>query len=364
MSKRIELDAPCLGALEKKYLCEAVDSSFVSSVGPFISKFEQKIADYLHAGTAVAVQSGTSAIYMALHVLGIGPGDEVIVPSLTFVATVNAVLYAGAVPVIVDVDPLTWNMDPNKVKGAITAKTKAIVPVHVYGNPCDMDAIMRVAKEHGLRVVEDATESLGATFNGRHTGTCGHFGCFSFNGNKLITTGGGGMVVGHDQEQIERIRYLVNQAKNKDRPGFHAEMGFNYRMTNIEAALGLAQFEQIGAFLKKKKAFKEIYQDVLGPLGYVHFQGVYPNASHSFWLTCMTVKKDIDMTGVIRYLLKDHIHTRRIFIPLDQMPYLGTHAACPVASAIHERGMCLPSSMLNEEKDIQEAAFKIREVLW
>ncbi|MBI4309255.1 MAG: aminotransferase class I/II-fold pyridoxal phosphate-dependent enzyme [Candidatus Omnitrophica bacterium] len=364
MFKEIQLDAPSLGEIEKKYLCQAIDSGFISSVGPFIPEFERKMADYLGVKGAAALQSGTAAIYMALYELGLGPGDEVIVPALTFAATVNPVLYAGATPVIVDVDIKTWNIDPARVKEAVTGRTKAIVPAHLYGNPCHMGEIMDIAREHGLHVIEDATESLGATVDGKHTGSFGNFGCFSFNGNKLITTGGGGMVVGNDIERIEHIRYLANQSKDKDRPGFHSEMGFNFRMTNIEAALGLAQFEQIDMFLDKKKRFKGIYQEKLGGLSCVSFQGQYDNAVESGWLTCIEIEKNIDIPDLMHTLKNKGVPTRRIFVPVNEMPYLKKYAGhCVHAAEIYGRGLCLPGSVLNEVKDMEETALMIRKVL-
>ncbi len=362
MFKRIQLDAPSLGKIEKKYLCQTVDSGFISSVGPFIPQFEEKIARYLGVKRAVAVQSGTAAIYMSLYEIGIGPGDEVIVPSLTFAATVNPVLYLKATPVIVDVDAKTWNIDPIKIKQAITKKTKAIIPVHVYGNPCDMNKIMTIAHQHGLYVIEDATESLGAKYDGRHTGVFGEFGCLSFNGNKLITTGGGGMVVGNNVDRIEHIRYLVNQSKDKDRPNFHSEMGFNFRMTNIEAALGLAQLERIEDFLGKKRIFKEIYEKAFTDLADVSLQGKYSKAIESSWFTCIQLARGVDILKFIQILQKKNVPTRRVFIPLNQMPYLKKYSKDYThALEIYDRGLCLPSSTTNDEKDIKEAAKIIRE---
>lgn len=251
--EKIYLDAPNLGPVEKEYLVKCLNSNYVSTVGPFVPDFEEEFARLLGAEAAVAVQSGTAALHMALHALGIGPGDEVIVPSLTFIATVNPVLYVGARPVIVDVDPATWNIDPVGLEQAVTENTRAVIPVHLYGNPCQMDAIMEIARRYNLYVIEDATESLGALFNGHYTGTFGDFGCFSFNGNKLITTGGGGMLVTGDRERAQRVKFLVNQARDAARGYYHPEMGFNYRMTNIEAALGLAQLSRFRELLARKK---------------------------------------------------------------------------------------------------------------
>lgn len=216
MSK-IFLDDPNLGELEKKYLTKAIDTNFISVVGPFVPEFEEKFAQYIGSKKAVSTQSGTAALHMALYQLGIGKEkeDEVIVPALTFIATINPILFVGAKPVIVDVDPITWNIDPQEIRKAINKNSKAIIPVHLYGNVCNIEEVVEIARENDLFVIEDATESLGATYKGKQTGTFGDFGCFSFNGNKLITTGGGGMIVSNNQEQAEHIKFLVNQARDR-----------------------------------------------------------------------------------------------------------------------------------------------------
>ncbi|MDD4183627.1 MAG: aminotransferase class V-fold PLP-dependent enzyme, partial [Candidatus Omnitrophica bacterium] len=289
MSKIYHLDAPNAGRIEKKYLTKAIDSGYISTFGPFVGQFEKKFAKFLGAKKAVALQSGTAALHMSLLEAGIGDGDEVIVPCLTFVATVNPVLYVGAKPVLADVSPDTWNIQPEEIESHITTKTKAIIPVHLFGTCCDMGRIMEIAQKYNLVVIEDSTESLGVSFKGKQTGMFGNFGCFSFNGNKLITTGGGGMIVSEDEKKIEHIRFLINQAADKNRSYYHPEIGFNYRMTNIEAALGLAQLERINSFLDKKRKFTKIYQQILGVLPYVEFQKQYTQAQGARWLNCMVI---------------------------------------------------------------------------
>ncbi len=361
---KVFLDDPNLGNLEKKYLLKAIDTNFVSVVGPFVPEFEEKFAGYIGAKKAVSTQSGTAALHIALYELGIGEGDEVIVPDLTFIATINPILYVGATPVIVDVSPKTWNIEAEEIEKAITKKTKAIIPVHLYGNPCNLDEIIEIAKEHHLFVIEDATESLGATYKGRQTGTFGDFGCFSFNGNKLITTGGGGMIATNDEKQAEHVKFLVNQARDASQGYYHPEVGFNYRMTNIEASLGLAQLERIDEFLAKKKAFRKIYQEILGDLPYIQFQEEYDNAEGSWWLTCIKIEKDIDISNLMLKLKEKGIPTRRIFMPASEMPYLKKFSKpCPNAYEIYNHGICLPSSTLNEEEDIRKAALVIKETL-
>ncbi len=362
---RTQLDAPNVGDLEKKYLSRCIDSTFVSTYGPFVPEFEEKFAKYIGTKRAVSLQSGTAALHMALYELGVGKNDEVIVPSLTFIAAINPVLYVGAKPVIVDVDPETWNIDPEEIKKAITSKTKVIIPVHLYGNSCDMDAIMEIAKEHNLYVIEDVTESLGATYKGMFTGTFGYFGCFSFNGNKLITTGGGGMITSENEASAEHIKFLVNQARDESKGYYHPEMGFNYRMTNIEAALGLAQFERLEGFLEKKREFRQIYQEILSDLPYIKFQKEYDKAKGSWWLTCIEIeKKDVNINSLMQKLKETGIQTRRIFVPASEMPYLRRYSnECSNAYEIYEKGICLPSSTLNSVDTIEKAALILREIL-
>lgn len=362
--RKVELDAPNLGEYEKQYLNKCIDSSFVSTFGPFVSELENKFAKYVGVKRAVSVQSGTAALHIALHELGVGKDDEVIVPSLTFVATINPILYVGAKPVIVDVDLETWNIDPGEIKKAVTEKTKAVIPVHLYGNPCNTDSIIKIAEEYGLYVIEDATESLGATYKGKQTGTFGNMGCFSFNGNKLITTGGGGMIVTNDETKAEHIKFLVNQARDDSKGYYHPEMGFNYRMTNIEAALGLAQLRRLDEFLNKKRKSRQIYQEILDDLPYVKFQKEYNGAKGSWWLTCIKIEKDISINGLMQKLKEKDIQTRRIFIPAREMPYLRSYSrSCPNAYEIHEKGFCLPSSTLNKEEMIEWVAGVLKTVL-
>jgi len=365
MNKNIELDAPNVGKLEKEYLNHCIDSTFISTFGPFVPEFEEKFAGYIGAKKAVSTQSGTAALHMALYQLGIGEGDEVIVPSLTFIATINPILYVGATPVMVDVSPKTWNIEGEEIEKAITKKTKALIPVHLYGNPCNLDEIIEIAKNHNLFVIEDATESLGASYKGRQTGTFGDFGCFSFNGNKLITTGGGGMIATNDEKQAEHIKFLVNQARDASQGYYHPEVGFNYRMTNIEASLGLAQLERIDKFLEKKREFRKIYQEVFNDLPYIKFQENSDNASGGWWLTCIRIdKNNVDIDNLKLKLKEKEIPTRRIFIPVSEMPYLKEFSKpCPNSYEIYNRGICLPSSTLNEEEDIRKAALIIKETL-
>lgn len=365
ISKTIYLDAPSVGSAEKRYLGYAVDTGYVSSVGQFVIDFEKAFARYVGVKGAVATQSGTSALHMALHELGIGRGDEVIVPALTFIASINPVLYVGAKPVFADIDGRTWNIDPERIERLVTKRTRAILPVHLYGNPCDMGAIKKIAGKHRLGVIEDATESLGATYKGRQTGTFGDFGCFSFNGNKIITTGGGGMVVGRDPGKIGHIKFLVNQAKDRANSLYHPEVGFNYRMTNIEAALGLAQLEKVDRFLAKKRQINAIYREELGSIEDIRFQEAYAGSRSSHWFTCIAFTKKTDVTRMQKRLKKYNIPTRRIFMPITEFPPYRKYGsgACASSRGLYERGLCLPSSVLNSKEDIYFVAKKLRELV-
>jgi len=364
MCKKIYLDAPNVGELEKEYIAKAIDSGYVSTVGPFVPEFEDKLSRYLNVTKAVSVQSGTAAIHIALHELGIGPGDEVIVPALTFIATINPVTYVGATPVFVDVDARTWNMNPKEVEKNITERTKAIIPVHFYGNPCNMDELIRIANKHNICIVEDATESLGAKYKGKFTGTFGDFGCLSFNGNKVITTGGGGMVVGNDKSKLEHIRFLANQAKDKSKELNYSEIGFNYRMTNIEAALGLAQAERLKQFLAKKRIFNNIYRENLKDTC-ICFQEEYPGAESSYWLTGIVFEKDIDIVLLQMKLKAKGVPTRRIFEPVVEfIPYRKyKQKQYENSYQIYEKGLCLPASTLNSEDDIRYVCKCLKEII-
>lgn len=365
MYKKIYLDAPNVGEAEKKYLARAIDDGYVSTVGPFVSKFEENFAGYLGTKKAISTQSGTTAIYMALYELGIKKGDEVIVPALTFVATVNPVKYLNATPVFVDIAGNTWNIDPEKIEEAVTKRTKAIMPVHFYGNPCEMDRIIELAKKHKLFVVEDATESLGAKYLDRHTGTFGDFGCFSFNGNKIITTGGGGMVTGNNVAKLEHIKFLANQGRDETKGYYHPEVGFNYRMTNLEAALGLVQMNKLRGFLNKKREFYNIYRKELKGKISVHFQEEYRNAKSSRWLTCVRFGQKINIVNLQRKLGERGIPTRRIFMPVTEFPPYRKYKKGSYSNAyeIYENGLCLPGSTLNSEEDIYLVCKTLKELV-
>jgi len=354
MSRQIYLDAPNIGEEEKRYLAKAIDTGHISTFGPFVSEFESKFSDYLGIQTAVSLQSGTAGLHMALYELGINKSDEVIVPNLTFIATVNPVVYVGAKPVFVDVDLETWNISAGEIEKKVTKNTKAIIPVHFYGNPCNMDEIMSIAEKHRLSVIEDAAESLGAKYKGRFTGTIGDFGVFSFNGNKVITTAGGGMLSSKDTKYTDHIRFLVNQARDEKLGWIHSELGFNLRMTNLEASLGLAQMERLEEFLAKKRAFNRIYKEELKEVKGISFQEESSGSESSFWFSCLLFKKDVCIPTLQKELKAKGIPTRRVFPPITESGPYKKYKQPDLKNSyyIYERGLCLPSSTLNSEDNI------------
>lgn len=366
MERKINFDVPNISNVEKEYMIKALDSRYVSTIGAFLDEFEVKMQQYLKCGKAVATQSGTAALHISLHELGLGPGDEVIVPVTTFIASINPLIYVGAKPVFVDVDADTWNICPEKIERAVSKKTKAILPVHLYGNPCDMTKIMAIARKHNLFVIEDATESLGANINGQFTGTFGDMGCFSFSGNKTITSGDGGMVVGNDQKKMEHIKYLVNQAKDATGGYFHSEVGFKYGMSNLEAALGLAQFSRLQEFLSIKRDICQIYQEELKEVKGIKFQKLYDKAVSSWWLTCVLIDREFQITDLQEALMKKGIPTKRFFVPIVEFPPYKDHqqhGPFPNAYKIYKQGLCLPSTTVNSMDDTRFIGKSIRELL-
>jgi perosamine synthetase len=352
---------PDLSDLERAYAREAVDSGWISSLGPFIERFEQAFAELTGAEHCVAVSNGTVAIHLALVAARVGPGDEVIVPDLTFAATAAAVHHAGATPVLVDVDRATWCLDPALVEAAITPRTKAIMPVHLFGHPAAMDQINALAKKHGIFVLEDAAEAHGARFAGQVVGSIGDAGCFSFYGNKLITTGEGGAVTTNDGALAKRLRFLKDHAMSADRRYFHPEVGFNYRMTNIQAAIGTAQIERFPAMLAKKQAVLATYREQFRALGtdVVLNPAVAPSEPVCWMVTALLPgawdgERMREFMGRMR---SNHgVDTRPFFVPMHELPPYApsrlVRGATSVASDLAARGICLPSSTKLSAADI------------
>ncbi len=340
---KIPVYQPSLSGNEKKYVNECLDSSWISSKGRFVSLFEQGFAHYTGVKYATSVSNGTVALHLALLALGIGNGDEVIVPTLTYIASVNAIAYTGAIPVFVDSLEDTWQMDPADVRHKITPKTKAIMAVHLYGHPCDMDSLVSIAKEHDLFLVEDCAEAFGALYKGKHVGCFGDISTYSFFGNKTITTGEGGMVVTDDDTLYDRAVHFKGQGLAKHREYWHDVVGYNYRMTNICGAIGLAQLEQADNFIAKKIQIAEWYREGLKGLPII-FHPKIGDVRHSYWMCSILVNDPSKRDPLRAALAEAGIETRPLFYPVHTMPmYSQKYQRHPVAENLGWRGMNLPS---------------------
>jgi len=359
---------PEIGEEELSNVVEAVKSGWVSSKGKFIEEFENSFAKYIGIKHGVATSNGTVALHLALAALGIGPNDEVIVPDLTFAATINAVLYVGAKPVMVDVDPDYWCLSPDSVRKAVTPRTKAIMPVHLYGHTCDMDAIMEIAEQHGLYVIEDAAEAHGAEYKGKKVGSFGHIACFSFYGNKIITTGEGGMCLTNDGELAERMRTLRDHGMDPEKRYWHKVIGFNYRMTNLQAAIGVAQLSKIEKFIEKKRRIARLYAEELSSIEGITLHPEMPWAKCVYWLYSVLInekKTGINRDKLAKKLQNYGIETRNFFYPLHVMPPYQKYANLPYPASlsISRRGLSLPSSVKLSEEDINYITEKIKEAI-
>lgn len=310
---------PDLGGNELKYVTDAVLSTWISSAGKYIDEFENGFAKFCECKYGVATSNGTVAIHLALLAVGIEPGDEVIVPDFTFAATANAVLHANAKPVIVDIDPITWCIDPIEIEKAITSKTKAIIPVHVYGQPCDMDSIMAIAKKYNLKVIEDCAEAHGAKYKGKVVGSFGDVSCYSFFGNKILTTGEGGMCVTNSEEVNDMMRVLRDHGMNKQKKYWHDIVGYNYRMTNLQAALGCAQLERIGELINQRNAVEQKYRSVLNEFSFIRWQENVSDREKVTWLVSAWLPNG-GRDRLFEELKKNQIDVRPFFYPMSEMP--------------------------------------------
>lgn len=363
----IPLSIPEIRGNEWKYVKECIDTAWVSSVGSYVDLFEIKFAEYVKAKKSVVTMNGTAAIQLALLALGIEEGDEVIVPSLTFISPVNAIKYVGATPVFVDVCRDTYVMNAEKIEELITPKTKAILPVHIYGHPADMDKIMDIAKKHNLFVIEDATEALGSEYKGRMIGTIGHIGCFSFNGNKLITTGAGGMLVSNTDDYADRAKFLSTQTKVvlENKAFYHPEVGYNFRMPNLLAAFGVAQLENIEEFLQIKRSNAEYYNKLLMNIKGVTLPVEKEGAKNCFWLYSVVIEDEFGITRdeLIQKLKERGIESRPFFMPIHDMPPYKAckHGDLKVTNELYSKGINLPSSVGLTHKDIELICEAIKE---
>jgi len=349
----IPIYQPSLTGNERKYVNECLDTTWISSKGKFIGEFEHGFAQHTGVRHAAAVCNGTVALHLALVALGIGPGDEVIVPTLTYIASVNAIAYTGATPVFVDSLIDTWQMDPADVERKVSDKTRAIMAVHLYGHPCEMDALLAIARKHELFLVEDCAEAFGTYYKGVHVGGFGDISTFSFFGNKTITTGEGGMVATNDETLHDRMVHFKGQGLAAHRQYWHDVIGYNYRMTNICAAIGLAQLEQADAFLKSKRRIAERYRSGFDGMSY-SFHEEKSDVVHSYWMCSILVDDPAKRDPLRAHLAAKGVETRPVFYPAHTMPmYAKKFQRHPVAEDIGWRGINLPSwpGMSDEQID-------------
>lgn len=345
---------PSLGGNEAKYVADAVQSGWISSLGTYVDRFEQAIKTVTGAKHAIAVCNGSVALHLALHCLDVGPGDEVIVPTFTYIASINAIALAGAKPVFVDVQPEDWLIDPVSAQRAITAKTKAIMPVDLYSAVSD-PAIISLARSHGLAVVQDCAEVFGTTVDGRHAGMEADVATFSFFGNKTVTTGEGGAVISNDDALAARMRKVKGQGQSATRRYWHDEIGFNYRMTNIAAAIGVAQVERLDEILTRKREIARHYRGVLGNYG-VSFQDIPDTVNSSEWLVSALVPQGVDRDAVMAHMAASGVDTRPVFYCAHHMPMYATEQSLPVAEDISRRGISLPSYPGLTDEDVLKVA--------
>lgn len=365
-SKFIPIAQPDLSGNEKKYLLDCLDSTWISSRGEYIDKFEKGFAYFIGSKYAVSTSNGTTALHLALVGLGIGNGDEVILPDLTFIASANTVKYTGAVPVFVDVEEDSWNIDPEKIESKITGKTKAIMVVHLYGHPANMERIGEIAQKHHLLVIEDAAEAHGAEIKignlWKKVGSIGNAGCFSFYANKIITTGEGGMITTDDEKLAQKMRIYRDHGQTPGRRYYHEVIGFNYRMTNIQASIGLAQLERIEKFLVKKKQIATWYDKYLkGIEGIILYKE--KSLVHSVnWLYSLLVIPPFPLNRdeLTEFMSKYQIETRPFFYPLHMLPLYKSGDKYPNAQKIAKSGLSLPSGVSLSEKEIKFISNVIR----
>jgi perosamine synthetase len=357
---KIPVYQPSLSGNEKRYVMQCLDSSWISSKGDFIGEFERRFAEYTGIRHAATVSNGTVALHVAMVALGIGPGDEVIVPTLTYISSVNAITYTGGTPVFVDSLAPTWQMDPADVARKLTPRTKAILAVHLYGHPCDMQPLRQIASERSLFLVEDCAEAIGTRYRGTHVGNFGDIATYSFYGNKTITTGEGGMVTTNDETLHARIVHFKGQGLAAHRQYWHDVVGYNYRMTNICAALGLAQLEQVEGFLERKRQIAELYRRGLeGTDIVVHAES--DGTTHSYWMCSILVNDPMDRDPLREHLANEGIETRPVFYPVHTMPMYATRfQRHPVAEDIGWRGINLPSWPGLSDRDITDICGCIR----
>ncbi|HBA68324.1 MAG TPA: aminotransferase DegT [Lachnospiraceae bacterium] len=371
--KRIYLSSPTMHGKEQEFVKEAFDTNWVAPLGPNVDGFEKELAEYVGISHAAALASGTAAIHLALKLLGVKEGDVVFSPTLTFSATCNPIVYEKATPVFIDSETDTWNMSPEALERAFEKypAPKAVIVVHLYGTCAKLDEIMDICKAHGTVLVEDAAESLGSTYKGKHTGTFGKLGIYSFNGNKIITTSGGGMLVSEDEEMIKKARFLSTQARDPARHYQHSQIGYNYRMSNITAGIGRGQLLSLEEHKRLKKAIYEKYKEAFADIPEIQMNPLNPDGDDNCWLSGMALEKGCKVTAdmVLDALEAENIEARPIWKPMHLQPVfescdfitLGKNGES-VAEDIFNRGLCLPSDIKNTEEDMERIIGIIRDL--
>lgn len=368
--KKIWLASPHMSdeGYEQQYVQEAFDSNWVAPLGPNVNEFEKELAAKVGSKHAAALTSGTGAIHLALKAAGVGEGDIVLCPTLTFSATANPIIYQNATPVFIDSDEETWNMSPKAIEEAFEKygdQIKAVLVVHLYGLSADMDKIMKICNKYDVTVIEDAAESLGAYYKGQHTGTFGEFGIFSFNGNKIITTSGGGMLVSDNEEKIKKVRFWSTQSRDEARHYQHSELGFNYRMSNVLAGIGRGQLKVLDQRVAKKKYIFDFYQRELGDLEGVSFMPINDWNEPNYWLSVMTLNGNVRPIDIMETLEKENIESRPVWKPMHLQPFFEEYdyIGSDVSEFLFENGVCLPSDTKITDEELARVCTIIKR-LW
>ena len=368
--KRIYLASPTMHGLEQKFVQEAFDTNWIAPVGPHVNAFEKEISEYTGAKYAAALSAGTAAIHLAVKLLGIGEGDVVFCSDLTFAASCNPVCYEHATPVFIDSEPGTWNMSPDALARAFEKypHPKAVICVHLYGTPAKLDEIMEICRAHNVPMIEDAAESLSATYKGKQTGTFGKFGIYSFNGNKIITTSGGGMLVSEDKDAIDKARFLSTQARDPARYYQHSQLGYNYRMSNVDAGIGRGQLRSLDLHRRLKQEIYKTYKEAFSDISEISMNPMNPDGEANNWLSCMTVESTCGITPdqVMDALAEENIESRPIWKPMHLQPvyqscdFFSNKEEGSVSEEIFTNGLCLPSDIKNTKEDMDRIIGIIR----
>jgi dTDP-4-amino-4,6-dideoxygalactose transaminase len=373
MKKQILLSTPHMGSLEQDFVKEAFDTNWIAPVGPHVDAFEQEFCEVVGAKHAAAVSSGTAALHLALQLIGVSPGDEVFCSTLTFIATASPITYLGAKPVFIDSDRTSWNINPDLFRETLDKRAKigklpkAVLIVHLYGQSSDIDPILAACNDYQIPLIEDAAESLGATYKNRSPGSFGKIGIFSFNGNKIITTSGGGMLVSDDRKLVEKARFLATQARDPAPHYQHSEIGYNYRLSNVLAGIGRGQLRVLEERVRSRRHNFEVYQQALGNLPGIEFMPESDFGSSTRWLTCLTVDPaafGADREQIRLALAEEKIEARPVWKPLHLQPVFAEceTAGGEVAQDLFDRGLCLPSGSNLTEEDLQRVIDAIRSI--